>query len=235
MLKKVTTILFFLLGIFTTLKSQSLNHENWSAFLQDYVSETGRVDYSALAKNPESLYKYTKQIEATQFNNSWSDNEKLAFWINAYNAFTIQLIVENYPINSIKDIQKPWDKKFISLSGMKMSLNHIEHEILRKMDEPRIHFAIVCASESCPKLQNKAFVADMLEVQLTNATKEFLNDNSKNRITENELELSKIFKWFSKDFKQDGNLIDFLNQYSELEISQDAKIKYLDYSWELND
>ena len=103
------------------------------------------------------------------------------------------------------------------------------------MDEPRIHFAIVCASESCPKLQNEAFVADKLEEQLTLVTKEFLGDNTKNKITVNQLELSKIFKWFSKDFKQNGSLIDFINQYSELQISKDAKIKYLDYSWNLNE
>jgi hypothetical protein len=102
------------------------------------------------------------------------------------------------------------------------------------MDEPRIHFAIVCASYSCPKLQNKAFYAENLEEQLTNATKEFLNDFERNEISENDLKLSKIFQWFTKDFKQNGSLIDFLNKYSDIQISETAKIKYKDYNWNLN-
>ena len=103
------------------------------------------------------------------------------------------------------------------------------------MNEPRIHFAIVCASESCPKLQNTAFTAENLEEQLTKATQEFLADTSKNEISENEIKLSKIFKWFKKDFEQDGSLIDFLNKYTAIEISDKAKKSFKDYSWDLND
>ena len=117
-----------------------------------------------------------------------------------------------------------------------LNLNDIEHQILRKMDEPRIHFAIVCASVSCPKLQNEAFTNDNLEEQLTNATKEFLTDNSKNRLSDNSIKLSKIFKWFGKDFKtKNSSLIDFLNQYSDITISSNAKKSYLDYNWDLNE
>ena len=103
------------------------------------------------------------------------------------------------------------------------------------MNEPRIHFAIVCASVSCPKLQNTAFTASSLDIQLTNATKEFLADTSKNELLENSIKLSKIFKWFKKDFEQDGDLIDFLNQYSDVEISSSAKKSFKDYNWNLND
>ena len=103
------------------------------------------------------------------------------------------------------------------------------------MSEPRIHFAIVCASYSCPKLQNKAFTAENLEGQLTNVTKEFLADNSRNEISENSIKISKIFDWFSKDFTQNGSMIDFLNQYSEVKISPSAKKRYKDYNWALNE
>ena len=102
------------------------------------------------------------------------------------------------------------------------------------MDEPRIHFAIGCASESCPKLQNKAYSANNQEEQLSIATKDFLSDASKNELSENSIKLSKIFKWFSKDFKTDGSLIEFLNQYSEITINENAKKSYKDYSWDLN-
>ena len=213
-------------------------HEIWNKLLYEHVSNDGKVNYESFKNDNEELLNYIRVLtllsSKSQFK-TLTKNEKLAFWINVYNALTIDLIIRNYPVKSIKDIKNPWDQKIYTFNEKALSLNDIEHEILRKMDEPRIHFAIVCASESCPKLQNQAFVADMLEDQLTTATKEFLNDNSKNRITKNELELSKIFKWFSKDFKQQGSLISFLNQYSEVEISEDAKIKYLDYSWELND
>ena len=145
------------------------------------------------------------------------------------------MIIDNYPVKSIKDIKQPWDKKFFKIGGEAMSLNQIEHEILRKMDEPRIHFAIVCASYSCPKLQNEAFTANNLEIQLTNATKEFLADKNRNEISEKSIKISKIFDWFAKDFTQDGSLIDFLNTYTDVTISPKAKKRYLEYNWALNE
>lgn len=234
-MKKVVILITVLIATHQLSMAQQVDHTIWSTFLQNHVSKDGHVDYKNIKANNTELTNYLNQFVEISPSKTWKKNEILAYWINAYNAFTVKLIIDNYPVQSIKDIKDPWDQIFIPIDGDLISLNDIEHEILRKMDEPRIHFAIVCASESCPKLQNKAFVADKLEEQLTNATKEFLGDNTKNRITKNELELSKIFKWFSKDFKQKGSLIDFLNQYSEVRISEDAKIKYLDYSWELND
>ncbi|WP_233450986.1 DUF547 domain-containing protein [Hanstruepera ponticola] len=234
-MKKVLILITIIIATHQLSMAQQVDHTIWSTFLQNHVSKDGHVHYKNIKVNNAELTNYLNQFVEISPSKTWKKNEILAYWINAYNAFTVKLIIDNYPVQSIKDIKDPWDQKFIPINGELISLNDIEHEILRKMDEPRIHFAIVCASESCPKLQNKAFVADKLEQQLTNATKEFLDDNTKNRITKNELELSKIFKWFSKDFKQKGSLIDFLNQYSEVQISEDAKINYLDYSWELND
>ena len=148
---------------------------------------------------------------------------------------TIDLILRHYPLKSIKDIEKPWEQRFWKLGNKWYNLEEIEHQILRKMNEPRIHFAIVCASYSCPKLQNYAFVASNLEDQLTIATKEFLNDSKRNSITESAVGLSKIFQWFAKDFKQNSSLIGFLNEYSDIKISEKAKKGFKDYSCALNE
>ena len=214
---------------------QNLDHSQWTAFLQKHVTKEGHVDYESIQLHPETLNEYLKALSNSNPNETWPRNEALAFWINAYNAFTIKLIIDHYPVKSIKDIKNPWGEKFITIGNKAMSLNHIEHDILRKMNEPRIHFAIVCASVSCPKLQNKAFVASKLNSQLTQATTEFLSDTSKNTLSKNSLELSKIFQWFAKDFKQHGSLIDFLNQYTKTGISNNAKIKFKAYNWNLND
>lgn len=210
----------------------------WNDLLSKYVSSEGFVDYKSFKKEQKKLHEYIKMLGIQRSLNSFDNltkKGKLAFWINAYNAMTIDLILRHYPIKSIKDIKNPWEQRHWRLGEKWYNLDEIEHQILRKMNEPRIHFAIVCASYSCPKLQNKAFKASNLEAQLTNATKEFLSDPERNVISKDELELSKIFQWFAKDFKQNGSLIDFLNRYSEVEISKNAKRRFKDYSWDLNE
>ncbi|PQV51367.1 uncharacterized protein DUF547 [Jejuia pallidilutea] len=211
------------------------NHNILNNLLKAYVSEAGNVSYKDLKKNHKLLLSYIEQLGKNIPNNAWSKEEKLAYWINAYNAMTIDLILRHYPVKSIKDIKNPWQQRYWKLGEKWYNLDEIEHDILRKMNEPRIHFAIVCASYSCPKLQNEAFNASNLEAQLTNATNEFLSDPERNAISVNNLELSKIFQWFAKDFKQNGSLIDFLNRYSKVEISQNAKKHFKDYSWDLNE
>ena len=211
------------------------NHNTWNALLQKHVSDQGNVDYNGFKADKTVFNAYIKSLSENPPQNSWTKNETLAYWINAYNAFTIDLILRNYPLQSIKDIKEPWDQRLWKIESKWYNLNDIEHQILRKMDEPRIHFAIVCASISCPKLQNTAFTSNDLETQLSNATTEFLNDTSKNNISEHSIKLSKIFKWFAKDFKTNGSLIDFLNQYSEVNISNKAKKSFNDYNWDLND
>lgn len=232
---KVYFSFIFCLFLNLSAHSQNFDHSLWTSILQKYVTNDGRVDYKSIQSHPENLNIFLQKLSKAKPNKTWSKNETLAFWINAYNAFAVKLIIDNYPVKSIKDIKNPWDKKFIIINGQTMSLNHIEHDILRKMDEPRIHFAIVCASVSCPKLQNQAFTATKLNTQLTNAAIGFLADSSKNSISKNSLELSKIFQWFKKDFKQHGSLIDFLNQYTQIGISDSATIKFKDYNWNLND
>ncbi|WP_281847279.1 DUF547 domain-containing protein [Olleya namhaensis] len=212
-------------------------HFLWNELLQKHVSDNGNVNYKSFKTDHKKLVEYIHILALLKSNpefDSISKNEKLAYWINAYNALTIDLIIKNYPVKSIKDIKDPWGQKLWELGDKWYSLEDIEHEILRKMDEPRIHFAIVCASYSCPKLQNTAFTASSLETQLTAATKQFLSDTKRNEVKENSLKLSKIFKWFDKDFEQNGSLIDFLNKYTDITISAKAKISYKDYNWDLN-
>ena len=210
-------------------------HELLSELLQKHVSENGNVDYKRFKNDRLKLYNYFKVLNLSFPNKSHSKEYTLAYWINAYNAMTIDLILRNYPIKSIKDIKNPWEQRYWKLGEKWYNLDEIEHQVLRKMDEPRIHFAIVCASYSCPKLQNEAFTSENLDQQLTKATKKFLNDSERNSITENDIELSKIFKWFSKDFEQNGSLIGFLNQYSDIQISDKAKKSFKDYNWDLNE
>ena len=215
--------------------TEAFDHAIFNDLLKKHVSSDGNVNYKGFKSDSKTLQSYIDLLKTYQPIHSWTKEDKLAYWINTYNALTIDLILRNFPTKSIKDIKDPWNQRLWQLGKKKYNLNDIEHEILRKMDEPRIHFAIVCASVSCPKLQNKAFTALNLEEQLTNATKEFLTDTSKNELSENEIKISKIFKWFKKDFEQNRGLIDFFNQYSEVSISNSAKKSYKDYNWDLND
>tara|TARA_R110002049_G_scaffold279949_1_gene459098 strand:+ start:63393 stop:64145 length:753 start_codon:yes stop_codon:yes gene_type:complete len=214
---------------------KAFDHTIWNDLLQKHVSTEGLVDYKGFKIDIKKLSNYITVLSENTPIDSWKKEEKLAYWINAYNALTIDLILQNYPVKSVKDIKDPWNQKLWNLGGKDYNLNEIEHDILIKMDEPRIHFAIVCASYSCPKLQNKAFTASNIDAQLNHATKAFLNDDSRNTITQNHLELSKIFQWFTKNFKQNGSLIDFLNQYSNVKISEKAKTSFKDYNWDLNE
>lgn len=214
---------------------EAFNHYKWNQLLQTNVSKTGKVNYKTFNDNAAELRIYIKSLTQNMPNDDWNKEDKLAYWINAYNALTIDLILRNYPTESIKDIKDPWDQRLWKFGDKWQNLNDIEHQILRKMDEPRIHFAIVCASVSCPKLQNEAFMALNLEELLTKATEEFLADTTKNELSKDRIKLSKIFKWFKKDFEADGSLIDFLNEFADITISNSAKKSYKDYSWELND
>ena len=214
---------------------EAFNHNAWNDLLQRHVSDAGNVNYKGFKDDQYVLRHYISKLGENMPTDSWNTQDKLAYWMNAYNAMTIDLIVRNYPINSIKDIKDPWKQRLWKLEEKWYNLDEIEHQILRKMNEPRIHFGIVCASFSCPKLLNKAFTAFQLEDQLTQATEGFLADTNRNEISQNRIKLSKVFQWFAKDFKQNGSLIDFLNRYSDMEISSKAKKSYKDYNWDLND
>jgi hypothetical protein len=218
----------------TSVTPEAFDHTIFNDLLQNYVSEKGNVDYIGIKTQRVALNNYIALLSDNIPKDDWLNEDKLAYWMNAYNALTIDLILRNYPLESIKDIKKPWDQRLWKLGDKWYNLNQIEHDILRKMNEPRIHFGIVCASFSCPKLQNKAFTATNLEAQLTAATREFLADENRNSISENNLKISRIFKWFSSDFTKNGSVIDFINTYTDVGISSKAEKSFREYNWDLN-
>jgi len=210
-------------------------HASWNVLLQQYVDADGNVDYRSWKKSQTDLDKYIQLLEKTPPANYWDKNDSLAYFINAYNAVTVKLILDNYPLKSIRDIKDPWDSKSLNLPNNRLTLNDIEHKVLRKMDDPRIHFAINCASASCPQLSNEAFRASKVQKQLEEATSLFINDTSKNQISEKNIGLSKIFLWFSKDFGSKKERIAFIQKYSQKPFKDNAKIKYQEYDWSLNE
>jgi len=230
-------ILFFILFFFTSniLISQKNIHDIWDSELKKYVDKEGNVNYRLWKKNSKLLETYLINLENNPPINQWTKNDSLAYFINAYNAVTVKLILDNYPLRSIKDLIIPWWLKRFKLNSEKITLNFIEHKILRKMDDPRIHFAINCASRSCPKLQNVAYYSHKLENQLNDAAIEFINDQTKNKINANRLMLSKIFSWFKDDFGNRIQLLKFVNKYSKIKILENARIEYLNYDWNLNE
>jgi len=172
-------------------------------------------------------------------------NERFAFYINAYNAWTIKLILSGYPgVESIKELgslfKSPWKKKIVKLRGAVTTLDHIEHDILRpEFKDPRVHFAVNCASKGCPPLYKEPFSGSHLDIQLNEVTRHFINDPRFNRLQGNTLYVSSIFKWFSEDFND--AIIDVFEKYASDELRDDIidrrsslKIKYLDYDWSLN-
>ncbi len=221
-----------------------VSHDTWDVLLKKHVGSDGFVDYKGLVKDSAQLNNYIDLLSSAHPQKSWSKEEQMSFWINAYNAFTVKLIVDHYPVASIKDIKKGipfvntvWDIKFINIQGEIYDLNNIEHGILRKhYKDARIHAAVNCASYSCPQLRNEAFTAIKLENQLDDAMRTFVNDPLRNRVEADKAELSPIFSWFSGDFKDDaGSVRDFVNRYSEVKLKPDEKISHLDYDWTLNE
>lgn len=226
--------------------SKKINHDQWTVLLQNHVDEDGNVNYNGFIKDSTLLNNYLEVlVKNPPDEDTWSDKEQIAYWINVYNAFTIKLIIQHYPLESIKDIgskiqipfiNSPWDIKFIDINGEKLDLNNVEHSILRKKyNEPRIHFAINCASFSCPKLRREAFTGEKLNAQLNEQAIDFINDPKRNVISEDQASLSKIFSWFKGDFTKNGSLISFLNVYSKIKLREKADISFMDYNWSLND
>ena len=205
--------------------------------LQEHVTADGFVDYTSF--NKEKLESYLSYLERTSPEVTWSENKQKAFWINAYNAYTIKKILEYDPLISIVDIkennQTVWKIPFAKVGGKTYTLDYIEHEILRKnLFDPRIHVGVNCASNSCPKLGNIAFTEENVEATLENLMKIFINDSTKNKITKNKLQISSIFDWFQEDFIKNGTVIEYLNTYSKTTINKKIAIHYLKYDWSLN-
>lgn len=242
-MKKIILSVTCLIIAASMLAQKAPSHQQWDKLLKKYVNTSGLVNYKGFLKDKAELDAYLKTLSDNAPQKSWSENDQKAFWINAYNAFTVSLILQHYPVKSIKDIggsiykiNTAWDIKFIKIGGSKYDLNNIEHSILRKKyDDPRIHFALVCASVSCPRLRNEAYTSAKLDAELDDAGKEFLNDKSKNNISADKAALSKYFSWYKGDFTKKGSLADFINKYSQTKINENTKIISLDYNWSLNE
>ena len=213
---------------------KKLSHSSFDVLLKKYVSPSGVVDYSGLKGNSNQLQSYLSELAKETPKSTWSRNEKLAYWINAYNAFTLDLIIKNHPVKSITDLDggSPWKVKRIELEGKKYSLDQIENQIIRpQFKEPRIHFAVNCAAVSCPTLLNEAFLPEQLNAQLEKQTKKFINNSNFNQITAGSAKVSKIFEWYGEDF---GDLKKYLNKYSNSKIGEGVKIEFNEYNWTLN-
>jgi hypothetical protein len=240
-------------------------HLAWQRLLARHVlplrgGQASQIDYAGMAAERAALQAYLGSLSALsdkQFQ-AFDKPQQLAFLINAYNAFTVELILTRWPrLASIKDLgsflQSPWKPKWITLLGNPVSLDDIEHEMLRqrgRYDDPRVHFAVNCASIGCPALREEAFVAERLDAQLDEQTRRFLADRSRNRYnpSKDRLEVSKIFDWFGEDFRAGyrgiGSLPAFLARHAELLADKPADreriramtvaIDFLDYDWQLN-
>ncbi|MBI1185120.1 DUF547 domain-containing protein [bacterium] len=230
---------FIIFTLVQVAHAQSID-EHFTYLLQKYVTPQGEVDYNGLKEQKVVLQGYIKLL-AKNFPAQGSVNEQKAYWINTYNAYTLLAVVNNYPIASIKDIKPAgaaniWELKWIEVEGRKWSLNEVENDILRKkFNDPRIHFAINCASVSCPVLRNEAYTAQKLDKQLDEQARRFVNDGTRNEIGKNSVALSQLFSWYAADFAPLGSLLDFVNKYSAVPISKNAEISYLPYNWALNE
>jgi len=226
-------ILFFSLLAFN-LHAQPPSHQNFSQQLQRFVSEKGMVDYTGWKKEESNLDLYLNSLAQNPPEKNWSRSQKLAYWINAYNAFTIKLILKNQPVKSIRDLHNgnPWEIPWMKLGDQNYSLNQIEHAIIRpQFEDPRIHFALNCAATSCPPLLNEAFLPEKLDAQLEAQTREFINDPRFHQLSGKAFQTSQIFNWYGEDF---GELIDFLNSYRNEKLATGTKITFAGYDWSLN-
>ena len=243
-----TTLMFLYfvsaLGLHSmTWANPMVDHGIYADLLKKYVIN-GKVDYAGFKTEESSLDRYLKLLEAVD-SKSLSRDEQFAFYANAYNAWTIKLILSRYPdVKSIKDLgslfKSPWKKEIVRLDGEVMTLDNIEHDILRpRFNDPRVHFAINCAAISCPPLSSIPYRGDILNDQLNDSTRSFLNNPDNYKLDGSDLYVSRIFKWFAEDFNDD--VLGFYLNYANGDLKQklEAKrttlrIKYLHYDWGLN-
>jgi hypothetical protein len=242
------------------------SHAAWTALLKKHIvllrgGQSSQVSYAGFAADKAALEAYTGALAGVSREafNGFSKAQRMAFLINAYNAYTVQLVLTKYPdLKSIKDVgsllSNPWKQKVAPLLGTVMTLDGIEHDTLRARgvyDDPRIHFAVNCASIGCPMLREEAFTADKLDAQLDQQALRFLSDRSRNRYNASakKLEVSKIFDWYGEDFKlghRGINSLDaYLAKYADVMAESPADkdlvraggvgISFLDYDWKLND
>lgn len=235
----------------TAASPETVDHSAWNRLLTSYVSVDGaeihRVDYRSFTAGDRSgLAAYIASLEAID-PSTLDQHEQLAFWINLYNAQTVELILDNYPVDSIRDISSglfslgPWDQELVTVAGRKLSLNDIEHGIIRPVyRDPRIHYALNCAAVSCPNLAPKAYTGDTLEAVLTAAEVAFVNDPRGVRIDGDRLILSSIYNWFREDFgASEADVIARLKKFAKGDtaeaLANRIKVDSFEYDWALNE
>jgi hypothetical protein len=257
--KVLVLLLFAIFNSQAAFAAEGFDHSSFNRVLQKYVDDRGYVNYAGLKSDRGDLDGYVNELARTSPTNAparFSSREaQLAYWINAYNAFVLKGVLDHYPIESVRDVHALygffWRIKFTA-GGQKMSLRSLENKILReKYREPRIHFAIVCASEGCPRLAREAYIPSRLDEQLDLQARKFINEDRNVKFDGARLQLSKIFDWFSDDFtaQQAGNqkqadkkkVTDYLRRYltperlKELEKLREPRIDYFEYDWRIND
>lgn len=228
----------------------------YTSLLQKYVQQ-GKVNYKELCKNPD-LSNYISSLEASDPEHITDDKSRLAFWINAYNAYTLKIICDYYPVKSINDLHSGglalgsvfkttiWDKDIVVINHKNTSLNNIEHRIIRpEFQDFRIHFALVCAAKSCPALRSEAYEGLTLDQQFDDQAKLFLSDSSKNRFDNaaQKASISKIFDWYQKDFGNNKNeVLLAISKYLPDQIRKSIQsapdkweVAYTNYDWSLNE
>jgi len=255
-MKLLLSKMFVVLGALAAFSSPSafaFDFSSWDGLLKKYVApktingvKLNAVDYRKLGKD-QAYTNLIKDLEKTSLSDLKTREEKLTFWINAYNVMAAKMVLDHYPVDSIKDagslFTAVWKKEVGIVAGKTRTLNEIEHEILRKMGEPRIHVAIVCASVSCPDLRIEAYTVEKLDEQLADQMKLFLVNAEKGLRVDakkGRVYLSSIFKWFKEDFESSGGVRKYLAPYapdSAMAAIQNNKtsIYYLDYDWDLNE
>lgn len=263
MKKRILIIFLLLLSVFSVLflyhfrveadshiqqptDDTTFSHDLFDEVLQEHVDENGQVDYTKLKANPEKFVAYLDLL-AFADPEELRYNERLTFWINAYNAIVIKGVINHYPIKSVREVKLFngfFSRLKFQVANKMYTPDGIEHGIIRtEFVDPRVHFVLVCASSSCPPLSNRAYTAETIEESLETATLNFIQNPEQFRIDRAKrlVYLSKIFKWYEDDFKEgyDGAL-DFLSDYlspedTEFLESTDVKLRYLDYDWTLND
>jgi hypothetical protein len=238
-------LLFFLtMTVFVSLPrsgAAAVDHGPWSALLARYVDDNGRVAYRNLFTEDRATFEKYLTTLAQARTEGMSEADDKAFWLNAYNAVIVSGVLQGHTAEGVLARKRLFSWFTVPVAGKSRSPDEIEHQILRKQfHDPRIHFAIVCASSSCPKLRREAYVPERLDLQLDEATRAFVNDPSRNRIEPQRLGLSRIFEWFADDFMRDsGSVSAFVQRFVDgdkktiLSEKADA-LRYLDYDWTLN-
>lgn len=223
--------------------TQAISHQIWQTTLDTYLIQENHnnlFDYQRVnSKDKEQLELYISQLSALD-PREYAKLEQYAYWVNLYNALTVNLIVDHYPIPSITKLGGffsfgPWEQKIITINQKELTLNDIEHRILRPIwKDPRTHYAVNCASLGCPNLQKQAFTAENTELLLEKSATEFINSEKGVKVTNDKWVLSSIYDWFAEDFGTKQQLFEHLVQYNKALKSKKKSISY-HYDWTLND